>query len=50
MPFARLKRGRCAVCFPMIGMMNVDQVSQQYEETLASELINAVSARLQDLV
>ena len=34
----------------MIEMMNVDQVSQLYEETLASELIKAVFARLQNLV
>lgn len=39
-----------AVCFLMIGMMNLDEVRQQYDETIADELINAVSARIQNLV
>ena len=39
-----------AVCFLMIGIMNLDEVSGQYDQTISNELINAVSARIQNLV
>ncbi|MBS02679.1 MAG: hypothetical protein CMQ24_08235 [Gammaproteobacteria bacterium] len=39
-----------AVCFLMIGIMKLDEVSGQYDQTISNELINAVSARIQNLV
>ncbi len=39
-----------AVCFLMIGIMNLEEVRGQYDETISNGLINAVSARIQNLV
>ncbi len=39
-----------AVCFLLIGVMNLDAIRTRYDQRIADELVNAVSARIRQLV